>query len=77
VSNLFESELTNLKWTTYCGGNTDADQGDEDQETCLELASIEGGFAVRNNQDPNGTVIRATGAELTNFVNGLKEQGIV
>ncbi|MFK0249304.1 DUF397 domain-containing protein [Amycolatopsis azurea] len=74
MSNLFESDLTNVKWTTFCGGNTD-ETGNS--ETCLELASVEGGYALRNNQDPNGTVIRATGAELTNFVNGLRDQGIV
>ncbi|WP_394360754.1 DUF397 domain-containing protein [Amycolatopsis sp. SB7-3] len=76
MSNLFESDLTDAQWTTFCGGGAGGDD-DGDQETCLELASVEGGYALRNNQDPNGTVIRATGAELTNFVNGLRDQGIV
>lgn len=75
MDNLFKSDLTGAEWTTFCGGNTGGDK-DGDEETCLELAEVDGGYAIRNNQ-AKGSVTFATAAELATFAVGLKERGIV
>lgn len=76
MDDLFKADLTNVNWTTYCGGNTGGDK-DGDEETCLQLAEIDGGYALRSNQDDTGQVVRATRAELLTLVEGLKRDGIV
>lgn len=66
---LYAHELTDLKWTRLCGGNT-GDNSDEDTESCVEIAPIPGaddGFAVRDSKNHDAGTLRFTAAELAAF----------
>jgi len=40
--------------------------------SCVEVATIEGGVAVRDSKDPDGPILQYTGAEWFAFLHGVK-----
>jgi hypothetical protein len=40
--------------------------------SCVEMASLPGGVAVRDSKDPNGPILRYTRAEWIAFLEGAK-----
>jgi hypothetical protein len=44
----------------------------EPNGSCVELAPIDGGIALRDSKDPHGPVLRFTKAEIDAFLKGAK-----
>jgi hypothetical protein len=44
-----------------------------DSASCVEVATVEGGIAVRDSKDPSGPVLRFTGGEWAAFVAGVRD----
>lgn len=62
---LYKHDLSDARWNRPCGGNT-GDSGTD--ESCIEIANIPGGKALRDSKRPDLPALRFTDAEWNGFM---------